>query len=260
MDLSFWLEIAQGRFLTALLLFARIGALLFSAPLLSNRSVPTPIKVGLAATTALVLTPLFPPTMAPSLPLLLASLAKETLVGLVLGWTATLLFSCIQIAGEWLDVQSGFQAAQLFNPLFQTGTGPLGNLLYILAGLLFLHLGGAALLLRTVAESFWISPPGALPVGVGAPADWAALVTKTIWIAILLAAPVGVALFLAEMALSLINRALPQMNILMLSLPVKALLATAALIAALPSLGQTLQGVIRYLDAGLHSALRMMGS
>lgn len=258
MDLSFWLEITEGRFVTALLIFARLGGVLFTAPLLSSQSVPTPIRVGLATIFSLILTPLFAPTHASNLPLLAVGLSKEFMIGLALGWIASLMFSCVQMAGEWLDVQSGFQMAQLFNPMFQAGGGPLGNLKYILAGMIFLTVNGHAIVLQATTESFRISPPGALVIGMGSIDDWFGFLSRALWLAIQIAAPVGVTLFMTELALSIVNRALPQFNVLMLSLPLKAVLAVLALGMALPPLGSALALIFTDLGSVLVSALRIL--
>lgn len=260
MELSFWLEVSQARFVTALLIFARLGGLLMVAPLLSSRSVPPQIRVGLAVAFSLLLTPLFPPLRVSSLPWLLIGLVKEGLVGLILGWLASLLFSCVQMAGEWLDLQAGFQAGQLFNPLFQTGTGALGNLKYILAGMIFLATGGHGLVLRAAAESFLVSPPGLLEIGTGTLQDWFGFFSRTLLITIQIAAPVGVTLFMTEMALSIINRALPQLNVLMLSLPLKALLALSVLAVTIPILSSALGNIFNGMGAALVAGIRILGN
>src|SRR6476620_9761026 len=104
MDLSAWLGVASGQLVAGLFIFARFGALLLSAPLLGSKSVPPPIRMGLSAALALVLTPLIAPVRIESVPLLVAGLGKEVLVGLVLGWAASLFFATAQMAGEWLDL------------------------------------------------------------------------------------------------------------------------------------------------------------
>ena len=230
------------------------------APLLSSRSVPPQIRVGLAVMFSLLLTPLFPPLQVSSLPLLVVGLVKEGVVGLILGWLASLIFSCVQMAGEWLDLQAGFQAGQLFNPLFQSGVGALGNLKYVLAGMIFLTVGGHGIVLRAAAESFRVSPPGVLEIGVGSLQDWFGFLSRTLGITIQIAAPVGVTLFMTEMALSIVNRALPQLNVLMLSLPLKALLAITILTATIPALSNALSLVFSNMGSALIAGLRILGS
>src|SRR5689334_3583630 len=120
MELDTWLGVASGRFVTGLFILARFGALLVAAPLLSSKSVPAPIRIGLSGALALLLTPLVTPSRVDGMPLLVVGIAKEVLVGIVLGWAASVFFATAQMAGEWLDLQSGFQAGQLVNPVFDT--------------------------------------------------------------------------------------------------------------------------------------------
>src|SRR5260370_23555520 len=108
-------------------------------------------------------------------------MVKEILIGLVLGWTASMFFSCAQIAGEWLDLQSGFQASQLTNPSFNTHNAVLGNFSYMLAGLVFLGTGGYAIILRAAVLSFAVSPPGALPLNLGMPGDGPSPLGQVVW-------------------------------------------------------------------------------
>src|SRR5437879_3218104 len=88
MDLDTWLGVANGRFVTGLFIFARFGALLVAAPLLSSKSIPNPIRLGVSGALALILTPLFAPSRIDSMPLLIVGMAKEIVIGLVLGWAA----------------------------------------------------------------------------------------------------------------------------------------------------------------------------
>jgi flagellar biosynthetic protein FliR len=256
MDLDTWLGVASGRFVTGLFIFVRFGALLIAAPLMSSKSVPAPIRVGLSGALALLLTPLFAPSRIDGMPLLVAGIAKEIVIGLVLGWAASLFFATAQMAGEWLDLQSGFQAGQLVNPVFDTHNAPLGSFNNVVAGLVFLGTGAYGLVIRAAARSLAISPPGVLHLGVGSPGGWTALLAQVIWIAVQLAAPVAASLFLAEIAIGLINRAMPQVNVMMLTLPVKASLAIAALALSVPFLahamgitfdrmGEALAGIVR---------------
>src|SRR5438477_9866015 len=101
MELGGWLDLASGRLVIGLMIFVRFAALLFSMPLFSNRSVPPPVRIGLSGALALLLTPLTPVGSPPDGGLLVVGLLKEAVVGLVLGWTATLFFATVQMAGEW---------------------------------------------------------------------------------------------------------------------------------------------------------------
>jgi flagellar biosynthetic protein FliR len=255
-----WLDIASGRLATGLWIFARFSALLFSAPLLSSRSVPPPVRVGLGGALALVLTPLTPMGPAPDGAVLAVGVVKEVVVGLALGWIATLFFSAVQMAGEWLDLQGGFQAGQLLNPVTETQSAPMGNVTHLLAGIVFLGVGGHGLLLRAAAHSLTISPPGALQLHIGGADDWTTLVTQVVWMAVQLAAPVAAALFLAEVAIGLMNRAMPQVNVMMLTLPAKSLLALAVLALSIPLLARGLVYVFGQMGGQLAGIVRAFGA
>lgn len=259
MDLNTWLGVATGRFATGLFIFARLGALLSVAPLVSSKSVPNSVRLGLSALLALMLAPLAAPCLVDGMLALVAGLAKELVVGVVLGWTALLFFSCAQMAGEWLDLQSGFQASQLVNPAFDTHNAVLGTFSYVVAGLVFLGTGAYAIVLRAAVRSFAVSPPGALRLGLGAAADWTALLSQVIWIALQLAAPVAGALFLAEIAIGFITRAMPRMNVMMLTLPAKSGLAMGVLALSLPVVAHALGIAFGQMGAGLASIVRGLG-
>lgn len=279
MDLQSWLTGASGHLTTGLLIFARFGALLFSAPLLGGKNVPNPVRLGLSALLAATLTPLLPPARIDSAVVLILALGKEVLFGLALGWTASMFFASVQMAGEWLDLQSGFQASQILNPAFDTHNALVGSFSTMLAGVVFLGTGAHATMLRAAVTSFTVSPPGSLRLG-GAPlaegrhalhgpghihggaalagADCMTLLTQVVWISVQLAAPVAAALFLAEIAIGLINRALPQVNVLMLTLPVKAV-ATVSLIALLvPVLASVMGAGFAQLGPAFMHVLRSM--
>jgi flagellar biosynthetic protein FliR len=149
--------------------------------------------------------------------------------------------------------------AQVLNPAFDTQNALIGNFKYLLAGLVFMSTGGYAVMLRAAATSLTLSPPGALRLGLGAAEDWMALPVQMLWTALQLAAPVAAALFLAEIAMGLMNRALPQLHVMMLSLPVKALLAVSAVAVAMPVIVQELEAIFARLGPELLHFLRLLG-
>lgn len=259
MELQPWLDILNARFLAALLIFIRLGGVLVATPLLNNRSIPMPVKVGLSGVLALTLAPLSPPVMGLDLPFFVLAAGKEALLGLLLGWITSLVFAAVQMAGEWLDLQGGFQAGAIFNPTFDTQSAPLSSFTHVLAGLVFFVTGGYAMVLRAAAASLQISPPGSLRINAGTPELWMPLVAQSFWLAIQIAAPVAGALFLAEIAVALANRAMPQMHLTTLTLPAKGLLAVGLLAMTIPAFGRILESAFRELGTDLVTVMRWVG-
>jgi flagellar biosynthetic protein FliR len=258
-DLQSWLASESARLVTGLMVFARFGGLLATAPLISGRNVPVQLRIGLAGALTLMLVPILPAPAPMDLPVIAAGIAKEVLVGVVLGWTASLFLSGVQMAGEWLDLQGGFQAGAVLNPLFDSQSAPLGTLKHLLAGLVFFGSGGCATVLRAAVWSFRASPPGTLQWKSGAADDWITVSMEAFWLAVRLAGPVAAALFLAEVLIGLASRVMPQLNALVLSLPVKAMLAVVAIASTMPATARLLEGAFARMGDLLAHALRALG-
>lgn len=260
MDLASYLNLANGQLLTALLIFSRLTALLVATPLLNGKNVPLQVKTGLAAIMALVLAPLTPHQVPDNLLLLALCLGKEVLLGLLMGWATSLIFAGVQMAGEWMDLQGGFQQGMLLNPLFDAQTAPLGSFKSLLAGLIFFGSSAYAIVIRAGAASLQISPPGVLRLNAGQAEDWIPLIVQATWLAVQLAAPVAAALFLAEIAVALANKAMPQVNTMMLTLPLKGALAVGALAVCIPVIARALGLAFEDLGPQLVRLLRLVGA
>src|SRR5262245_24001346 len=114
--------------------------------MIGGRNVPNPIRLGLAGIMAAIVGIVLPVVQVVSWPAMVAGIAKEILLGLVLGWVVSLMFTGAQMAGEWLDMQGGFQQGHILNPAFETNNAPMGNLKYLVAGIVFLGVGGHGLM------------------------------------------------------------------------------------------------------------------
>ncbi len=259
-QLTTWLGLVAGHFTSGVLIFGRFAGLLFAGPVISSRTVPVPVRMGLGVTLTLVVAPLFRPVAVESGPLFAALMIKEILVGLVMGWLASLVFATAQMAGEWMDLQGGFQAAHTMNPAFSVNSAPMGNIKMLIAGLVFLGAGGHTAIIAACAASFAVSPPGTLAIHLAGSGDWVAVLVRAMWLAIQLAEPVGVALFLAEVAAGIASRALPQVNMMILTLPVKAVVAVCALAMALPLMARGLAGIFSAIPSDLAHLLGMVRS
>ena len=124
-----------------LLAFARFGGLIVSAPLLGSNNVPVIAKIGLAGLSAMLVTPAIPilENDIPSEALPFGIMAGgELLVGLAMGLVMTIVFAAIQIAGQVMDMQSGFGLMNVFNPAFETQFPIFGFFFFILAVLYLL--------------------------------------------------------------------------------------------------------------------------
>lgn len=244
---------------TFLLVFARLGGVLAVAPVLGHRSVPTPHRAALAALLALVLTPLFGTAAGggrgrDGLALILA-VAGEVFVGLVIGFVATLVVAAVQMAGEVVGFQMGFSIASVFDPGMGQQVTVLTRMQELLALLLFLSVNAHHALLQTVAASFQRIQPGGFSIQPGVAAGVVALGGKLFRSGLELAAPLVGILFVVNVAMALLARVAPQMNVFALSLPLTIAVGIFGVVETSPYFFGVVARLFRELGGDLSAVL-----
>lgn len=217
-----------------LLVLARVSGLVVTAPILSSNNFPVLGKIGLIGLTSYVITPTLPaldlPLPAEALPFALMG-AGELIIGLVIGLVMQLLFAAIQVAGQVMDMQSGFGLINVFNPALETQFPLFGFLFFILAILYLFATSGHRMIIRALAATY-----DRIPVGGFSPdtpvlmqfVGWSGLMFHD---AILLAAPVTAAMMLAYVTMGLMGRVIPQINLFVVGFPLT--IATSLIVVAM---------------------------
>ncbi|CAM2009313.1 type III secretion system export apparatus subunit SctT [Acanthopleuribacter pedis] len=165
-------------------------------------------------------------------------IAKEAMLGVVLGYLGASLFWVAEGVGLFIDNQRGASMAQMMDPMSGVESSPLGSLLMQVLTVLFFTTGGFLVFLGGIYESYQV-----WPVFSAAPAldaHFAEVMiqhsARIIEMIVLFAAPIVIAVFVAEFGLGLINRFSPQLNIFFLSMSIKSVLAIVFLIAYMVTL------------------------
>ncbi|MFM2087592.1 MAG: hypothetical protein RLZZ237_2461 [Pseudomonadota bacterium] len=201
---------------------SRILGLLAAAPLFGNAAVPITVKVSLGALLAMIIAPTVP-TLPATDPMSLAGLlilTQEMLVGLAMGFTVRIVFSSIEMAGEISSLTMGLGFASFFDPQTKGRSSAISQFLVMLATLMFLTINGHLVLLAALAESFVSLPISASPISGGGfqqLALWGGEIFRT---GLQIALPVVAALLLTNVALGILTRAAPQLNIFGIGFPV----------------------------------------
>lgn len=224
--------------------FVRILALFASAPLLYHKAIPQRLKVGLAAIVTFILAPTLPPPSGEPTWLL----AQQLLIGISIGLALQLVFAAIEVAGDLLGLQMGLSFASFINPQTSSDTPLIGSFLGLMATLVFLALNGHLMMIAGIAESF-----RAIPMGASAPsaADFHALTllgTDMFRVGLHLALPVLATMLILNLALGVLARAAPQLNIFAVGFPATILIGLAAFAMIMPQMGP-------FLESALHRGL-----
>jgi flagellar biosynthetic protein FliR len=214
-----------------MLIFVRVLAFFVMMPLFSYRTVPLPFKIGFSffLTWLLFYTVDTGAVQFDSLYIFL--ILKEILVGLLVGLIAHIIFTAVQVAGGFIDFQMGFAIANVMDP--QTGAqSPLtGQYLNIITLLFLLSVDGHHLLIDGIVNSYQFIPLDVfIPFENRTIADFAIYAFSTMFlIAFQLAVPIVGCLFLVDVALGIIARTVPQMNVFVVGLPLKILVSFLAI-------------------------------
>lgn len=206
-----------------LLIFARIVAFMATVPIFSYRNIPDPFKIGIALFISWILVVTIDiPVISIDLMFIILIL-KEVLVGLILGLVATLILTAVQIAGGFIDFQMGFAIANVIDPQTGAQSPIIGQYFYTFALLFLLAIDGHHLLINGAFYSFeWIQLDQL--IDLSNPNYITAVVTmfnQIVVIAFQMAIPIVGSLFLVDVALGIIARTVPQLNVFVVGIPLK---------------------------------------
>lgn len=234
-----------------LLVLARTSAWVVSAPVLSAKGVSRVGRLGVATALALFVTPMVPPGQVPDgLPAFVVAALAQVAVGLALGMLTQLLFAAFEIAGTLLDTSGGFSAASIVDPLSGQPAAAFSRLFSLMFGALFFVTEAYAQVIGGFVRSFRHLPLDALPtLSADAVSALGSAATQVLASALQIGAPLLGVLFLADVALGIAGRLVPQAGTLALALPVKGLVAlgmAGVTLALLPAqLGQLVEPAVR---------------
>lgn len=233
---------------------ARILALLAAAPPFNNAGLTTRVRLvlGLALVTAIA--PALPamPAIEPASGLGLLVLAQQMIIGFAMGFVLRLVFSAIDLAGMMISTQMGLGFATAYDPQTAAQTPVVSELLGMLALLVFLSIDGHLMVLATLVKSFTLLPVGVWTISE---ASWLNIANAGGVIfssGVMLALPVLVALLITNVALGVLGRVAPQLNLIVIGFPVTILLGFVALYVGMSHLGAPLRQLFEH---GLQSML-----
>jgi flagellar biosynthetic protein FliR len=206
----------------ALFLFplVRILAWLSFDPLLGNRSAPVSVRVGLGLVLTVALVPILPP--APAVALVsgdgILILLQQIAVGAALGFTLRIMFAAVELAGQFMGLQMGLSFATLFDPVNGAQTPVVGQFLVLTTALILFAFNGHHLVIGALAQSFQDIPVSADlgAAGFAMVVNWAATIFAT---GLHIALPVTAALLATNLAIGMMTRASPQLNIFAIGFP-----------------------------------------
>jgi flagellar biosynthesis protein FliR len=219
-----------NQFGTFVLVLARVGALIMSAPIFGTRAAPLQARAALAIVLSLLITPLHSAAPAADFSHLLAFgkfVACET--RLLLGLGVTILLHGVQLTGQLISQLGGTAIAEGVDPNLEENAPVYSQMFYFLTLAMFVLLDGHRLMIEALLDTYAWLPPGRAELGKSYVTAMTTLLSQSFALGIRAAAPGMAALLLATLVLGLIGRTVPQINILAIGFNLNALLTVFGL-------------------------------
>ncbi len=233
--------------------FLRVLALFTAAPVFSSRTIPVRAKIALAFFVALAAQASFPqmPVIGFDDPEVLTVIFQQIAVGLAVGFAVRVVFSAVELAGEVVGFQMGLNFAAFFDPTIGAQSSAVARFFGQMASLLFLAMNGHILVLLAIIHSFKAFPVdgGFLDslqqmklhsLGVD-------LFASALWIALPM---VGMLMF-ANLALGIVSRVAPQINIFAVGFPITLVVGLISIAVTLPMLDQPFMALMERSIGGI---------
>lgn len=253
-----FLQTAVNRFDLFLLVVARMTGIFSFAPFWGSKNTPVQVKIGLSFMFAFII---FPLVAKPQIALpndfisYFISILIELLVGLIIGYIAMLILMAIQFAGQLIDIQMGLSIVSVFDPQSSTSMPLMGQFKYLIALMVFLALDGHHQLLIALFRSYQAVPLLGLHL-TGGFLDYLLYLGQQMFInAFCLSAPILGTLFVVDMVLAIMTKAVPQLNVFVIGFPVKIAIGMVILVLIIPLYVGMLQGIFAQIEEALKIVL-----
>ncbi len=257
-----FVNFASAKLQFFLLIMLRASGLFLIAPILSHRTFPIPAKIGLVILFALILVAAMPNAVVPeaqSLSELVVLAAKEIFVGVAIGFLFAMLLMGVQMAGDIVSYQIGFAMSSIMDPDQGHEVTTLGQFWFLTATLIFIGINGHHIVITAFNDSYLLIPAGHVVMN-GAVGEMIITYSAYVFvIALKLASPVIVTLLLVDVAMGVVSRMMPTMNVFLLGFGVKVAVGIAIMGLSLPVFAYVLEKATGYINTELINLLGALG-
>ena len=209
-----------------IMIFIRITAFIVICPGFSFKGLPNTFKIGFAISLTLIINSIIPEIdVIDNMFLFLLLNIKETILGLALGFVTNLIFSAAEIAGNLVDFQVGFSMASVYDPSVGTTAANYGKMYYWISISVFFMLDMHHKVITALVKSFDYIPLNTVSFNNYNAKAIVSLFSKVFELALNLAIPIIIVVLVTDIILGIISKTVPQINVLMLGMPVKAMVS-----------------------------------
>ncbi|GEQ33649.1 flagellar biosynthesis protein FliR [Marinilactibacillus psychrotolerans] len=241
-----------------LLILIRITTFISLSPGFSNKAFPQVAKLGISFALSFTVMGFIDPIQTPfTIGLFLLLGIKELFIGMALAYITILFFTAVDIAGSLVDFQVGFSMGQIYDPSLGVSASNFGKIYYWISIAIFFIANIHHIVIRSLVKSFEYVPLNQIVFNSFGVEGIVKLFGHVFEIALSLAIPFIIVALLSELTLALISRTVPQINVLILGIPMKILVSLVFMFIFLPMLMENISEIfpemIKYMDEFLNS-------
>ena len=244
-----------------LFVLVRVTSLFIVSPIFDRRNMPIMIKLGFGLLISFIIIPTIDMNTIKqydNIFEILTVVLNEFMVGLILGFISYMAFQAIYIAGQIIDMQIGFSMVNTLDPQSNIQMPITATFFNILAMLIFLALNGHHMLISAVFYSYKILPIGSATLGNALVTDVVRMFSDMFVIGFKIAGPIMAAIFITDLALGILSKTVPQMNVFVVGMPIKILIGFVVLIAMLPVFVTIMEVVLDGMYGDLEKVIKGM--
>tara|TARA_Y100001935_G_scaffold217449_1_gene189757 strand:+ start:210813 stop:211595 length:783 start_codon:yes stop_codon:yes gene_type:complete len=233
-------DITIDMILSAFLIFTRVAAVFMTAPFFNNGAFPRQIKLYAAVVTTVMLFNVIPSQGAfisadSGTMFVITAVITEILVGAAMGLIGQLIFAGLELAGSLISMQTALSFANMVDSTTQKQNMVVGNILNMLAVMVFLMLDGDKIYLSAIAKSYQLIPATEASLHLAGPYMLEAA-TYLFIVGVQITSPFLMVIFILDLALAIFARIMPQANMMFIAMPFKFGVGIAVLMMVLPYL------------------------
>ncbi len=255
------LNIPVDAFYGVMLIFLRVAAIVFSAPVLDTNTIPAVFKAGLALAVSILLLPAVDTVVTVkdlSLMTFVIGVFSEIAIGVTIGLSVKLLFAGIQLAGQIVGYQMGFAVANVVDPATSAQIPILAQFYNLTAMLVFLAINAHHLFFSALVDSYTILPPLSMHISPQLVGMMMRLAANMFVVAVKVGAPLIAVMLMVSVALGMVARTVPQIHIFIVAMPLKIVIGLVFLLMVSPYLTAYLIDLFSSYQVTLFDLIRLM--
>lgn len=228
------IDIILNQYQLFILIFVRVSGIFIFSPFFSSQNIPNIMKIGLSFSITLLIAIVIPIDVDIENQILLTVIIKELMVGIIIGFISYVFMSAFYVLGQIVDMNIGFGMANVVDPQNKVQVPLMGNFYYILSFLFMLLINGHHKVISALIDSYNYIPIGKLIYNDNVIEMIVNALVKSFEIGFKLSLPVVAIIFLTDIVLGIMAKAIPQMNVFVIGMPLKVFIGLAIIMITIP--------------------------